>query len=278
MHELVGLHSVASVAPVAPAAPVAAVSPVALVAPVGLVAHDRRGALRNAEPANWSRSLSLTERHLPFTRRTVHVGDVVQVAGHDFTSLQIVNSGVYKSVHRVADGREQVIGLHFKGDWIGFDGIASGRYACDVVAMDTGEVWSLRYVVLLAEAAAVPALMYAMHTAMSMQLARDRDARLAHFTLAADARVADFVRCWAESLAQRGLRSDRFTLRMTRAEIGSYLGLTLETVSRAFGRLSRDGLIRFDDIGRRNIAVPSAEALVEFIRGTVSPPEPRTLQ
>ena len=232
------------------------------------------------EPAGqrWGSSLALTERHLSFTRRTVHAGDLVQHAGHEFICLQIVNSGVFRTVNRTVDGREQVIGLHFKGDWIGFDGIASGRCACDAVAMDTGEVWSLRYVVLLAAAAAVPALMYAMHTAMSLQLAREREWRLAQGTLPADARVAEFVRCWAAALAERGLRTDRFTLRMTRAEIGSYLGMTLETVSRAFGRLARSGLICFDDVGRRNIAIPNAEALAEFIRCTVNPPEPRTLQ
>ena len=235
---------------------------------------------RCAEPAGqgWGSALALTERHLSFTRRTVHAGDVVQLAGHEFACLMIINSGAFKTVNRAADGREQVIGLHFKGDWIGFDGIATGRCGCDAVAMDTGEIWSMRYGVLLAAAAAVPALMYAMHTAMSWQFAHDRDWRLAQSTLPADARVADFVRCWAASLAERGLRTDRFTLRMTRAEIGSYLGMTLETVSRSFGRLVRSGLIRFDDIGRRNIAIPSIDALADFIRSTLSPPEPRTLQ
>ena len=226
----------------------------------------------------WRESLALIERHLSFTRRTLHEGEAVQVAGETFTCLHIVNLGAFKTVNLAANGREQIIGLHFKGDWIGFDSIASGRTVCDAVAMDTSEVWCLRYVSLLDAAASVPALMHAIHTAMSCQLARDREWRLAMGTLPADARVADFVRSWAESLAERDLRTDQITLRMTRAEIGSYLGMTIETVSRAFSRLASRGLIRFDEKGRRNIAVPSVEALVEFVQRTVNPPEPRTLQ
>lgn len=226
----------------------------------------------------WRESLGLVERHLSFARRMVHAGEAVQVAGRAFTCLHIVHSGAFKTVNLAADGREQVVGLHFKGDWIGFDGIASGRSACDAVAMDTGEVWSLRYVALLTAAASTPELMHAVCTAMSCQLARDREWRLAQSTLSADGRVADFLRSWAESLAERDLRTDHFTLGMSRAEIGNHLGLTVETVSRAFSRLARCGLIRFDEKGRRTIAVPSIEALVEFVQCTVNPALPRALQ
>ncbi len=226
----------------------------------------------------WGESLALVKRHLQFTRRTVHAGDPVQVAGQTFSRLHVVNSGAFKTVTLATDGREQIVGLHFKGDWIGFDGVSSGQCACDAIAMDTGEVWSLRYVALLESAATSPALMHCAHKAMSRQLARDREWRLALGTLPADARVADFVRYWADSLAERGLRTDQLTLRMTRAEIGTYLGMTLETVSRAFTRLARDGLIRFDEKGRREIAIPSVEALVQFVLRSVSRPEAQTLQ
>ena len=70
-------------------------------------------------------------------------------AGERFTTLHVLNSGMVKIVNLSPDGREQVVGLHFRGDWLGFDGIASGHYGCDAVAMDTGEVWSFRYDALL---------------------------------------------------------------------------------------------------------------------------------
>jgi CRP/FNR family transcriptional regulator len=90
-------------------------------------------------------------------------------------------------------------------------------------------------------------------------------------TLPADARVADFLHDWAAALACRGLRTDQITLRMTRAEVGNYLGLTLETVSRALSRLAREGLIGFADSARREIAIPDHEALGEFVQDALAP-------
>ena len=176
-----------------------------------------------------------------------------------------------KIVNLSPDGREQVVGLHFRGDWLGFDGIASGHYGCDAVAMDTGEVWSFRYDALLEACASKPALLTVLHEAMSREIGRDRDSMMSLCTLPADARVADFLRNWAGALAERGLRTDQITLRMTRAEIGNYLGMTLETVSRALSRLARTDVIRFAEKGRREIQIPQVGALERFIQGCVAP-------
>jgi CRP/FNR family transcriptional regulator len=176
-----------------------------------------------------------------------------------------------KIVNLSPDGREQVVGLHFRGDWLGFDGIANGSYGCDAIAMDTGEVWTFRYDALLEACTAKPALLSVLHEAMSREIGRDRDSMMSLCTLPADARVADFLRNWAEALSDRGLRTDQITLRMTRAEIGNYLGMTLETVSRALSRLARTDVIRFAEKGRREIQIPQVEALSEFIQRCVTP-------
>jgi CRP/FNR family transcriptional regulator len=114
--------------------------------------------------------------------------------------------------------------------------------------------------------------MVAVHSAMSRALARDRDSMLAVCTLSADARVADFLRNWATGLEQRGLRTDCITLRMTRAEIGNFLGMTLETVSRSFSRLVELALISFDDKGRRHFAIPDVGALVAYVDSKIMLP------
>jgi CRP/FNR family transcriptional regulator len=106
---------------------------------------------------------------------------------------------------------------------------------------------------------------------MSREISRDRDSLMSVCTLPADARVADFLRYWAESLARRGLRTDQITLRMTRAEIGNYLGMTLETVSRALSRLARCELIQFPEKGRRDIRIPSLPALADFVQRSLAP-------
>jgi CRP/FNR family transcriptional regulator len=224
-------------------------------------------------------SLRLLKDTVPVQRRVVHAGDKVYEAGQPFSALYILHSGFFKTINASADGREQVVGLHFKGDWLGFDGIAHGRYGCDAVAMDTAEVWSINYTDLLHAAMAHPPLLTLLHEAMSREISRDRDSLLSLCTLSADARVADFLRYWAESLAHRGLRTDHITLRMTRAEIGNYLGMTLETVSRALSRLAVKGVIRFTDKGRRDILIPDVQALNAFIQGSsASPRVSATLQ
>ncbi|MEO7338007.1 MAG: Crp/Fnr family transcriptional regulator [Caldimonas sp.] len=216
-------------------------------------------------------TLALLNAVLAPQRRVVRAGDVIYQAGEHFSHLYILNSGFFKIVGLSADGREQVVGLKFRGDWLGFDGIANDHYACDAIAMDTGEVWTVRYDAVLAACGARPELMRALHEAMSREIGRDRDSLMSVCTLPADARVADFLRYWAHSLAKRGLRTDQITLRMTRAEIGNYLGMTLETVSRALSRLARLDLIQFAEKGRRDIRIPEVDALASFVQGSLAP-------
>lgn len=210
--------------------------------------------------------LRLIEQSVPIAKRVVHAGDSVYQAGQEFECLYVVNAGFFKMVNLSSEGREQVVGLHLKGDWLGLDGMATSQYGCDAIAMDTGELWAIRYEDLLRASLRTPALLTALHQTMSRELVREQDSMLSMCTLTADARVAGFLRYWADALAQRGLRTDQFTLRMTRAEIGNYLGMTLESVSRALSRLARGDVIRFSEKGRRDIHIPHVEALTAFMR------------
>jgi CRP/FNR family transcriptional regulator, anaerobic regulatory protein len=220
---------------------------------------------------NIGQTLALLSRFAAPQRRIVHAGDHIYRGGDRFASLYVLNSGIFKVMELAGDGRELVVGLRFRGDWLGFDGMASGRHACDAVAMDTGEVWGLPYEAFVAQSCSRPELLGVLHRAMGRELARDREALMSVCTLGADARVADFLRCWAESLAQRGMRTDQITLHMTRAEIGNHLGMTLETVSRVLSRLARRQLIHFADGGRRDIRIPRVEALAEYVQSSLSP-------
>lgn len=228
------------------------------------------------DPANQQASqriadtLSLLERTLAPTRRVLHAGDALYQAGESFTNLYVLNAGFVKVVNLSPDGREQVVGLKFRGDWLGFDGIAQGAHTCDAISMDTGEAWVIRYPALLAAGATHPELMTALHAAMSRVIARDRDTLMSVCTLPADARVAEFLRYWIDSLARRGLRTDQILLRMTRAEIGNHLGMTLETVSRALSKLARADVISFAGKGRRDVHIPDASALSRFAQQSMA--------
>lgn len=219
----------------------------------------------------WRESLALMEQHLPFGRRKVQNEDQIYQCGQVFDTLYLISSGLFKIVNLSADGREQPAGLYFKGDWLGFDGIPSGRYGCSAIALDSGEVWSIRYDTLLQVSAKEPLMMRLVLAAISTQLARNRDAALSMGTLPADARVADFLLQWAHCLAERGMRTDQINVHMSRADMGDYLGLRLESVSRALSRLARSGVILFNEKGRRDITIPNLAALSEFIQHRADP-------
>ena len=227
--------------------------------------EDRRASERVVE------TLRLLNERLAPKRRVVHAGEVLCTAGERFEMLYVLTSGSFKMVNLAADGREHVVSLKFRGDWLGFDGIASGTYACDAVALDTGEVLAIRYVDLLAAGASCPALLTVLHEAMSREIGRERDSLMSVCTLPANARVAEFLRDWADSLARSGMRCDQLILRLTRAEIGNCLGMTLETVSRALSKLARDDVIAFTEKGRRDIRISDVSALKGFIRRCLEP-------
>jgi CRP/FNR family transcriptional regulator len=211
------------------------------------------------------------ELHLAHGRRRLRVGERIYLFGEPFENLFLITSGLCKVVSQTSDGREQPTGPYFKGDWLGFDGIPTGNHGCSAVALDIGEVWTFRYDALLRVAAVEPLVMRLLLSAMTSQLARNRDAMLSVNTLAADGRVADFLLRWAQSLAERGLRTDQIHLHMTRADMGSHTGLTLETVCRALARLARCGVIQFNEKGRRDISIPDLAALRDFVQSRTDP-------
>jgi CRP/FNR family transcriptional regulator len=215
--------------------------------------------------------LKLLNDALTPQRRVLHAGDRIYQAGRRFGNLHVLNAGFVKIVGRSGDGREQVVGLKFRGDWLGFDGIATGQYSCDAVAIDTGEMWSFRYDALLAACASTPALLTVLHEAMSREIGHDRDALMSVCSMPADVRVAEFLRYLAESLATCGMRSDQITLPMTRAEIGTYLGMSLETVSRVMSKLARAKVIGFTEKGRRDVHIPDFDALSAYVQDCLAP-------
>ena len=223
----------------------------------------------------WRESLALVERFMTFERRTLHEGDAVYQCNQFFDTLYLGNSGLFKIVNLAPDGRQHTTGLYFKGDWLGFDGIPTGRYTCSAVALDRSEVWVIRYDALLEASAKQPALMRLVLAALSAQLAHLRDVTMSMGTLSADARVADFLLQWTFALSERGMRTDQIDVHMSRADMGNYLGLRVESVSRALTKLARCGVIEFNERARRSIYVPNLAALRDFIQKSTDSTAPK---
>lgn len=179
----------------------------------------------------------------PVAKRRLRPRQPLFLAGQDRGALFYVHAGCVKTRVISADGRERITGFWMHGDLLGLEALDLGKYACDAIALDVGEAWELpcRH---LDEAP--PGMQAYVTRCLARELRRDWYWMLDLSTLGSDARVARFLADLSDRLAALGYSAQRLLLQMTRAEIGSFLGLSLETVTRSFGRLQARGLLEVD--------------------------------
>jgi CRP/FNR family transcriptional regulator, anaerobic regulatory protein len=163
--------------------------------------------------------------------------------GAAFTSLYAVRLGSLKTTVLSDDGREQVAGYHMPGDLLGLDGMSDDRHGCEAVALEDSELCVMPFTRIEDLAREVPALQHNLHKFLSREIERDHKVMLLLGSMRAEERLAAFLLNLSERYHSRGYSSTEFVLRMTREEIGSYLGLKLETVSRLFSRFQEEGLV-----------------------------------
>ena len=171
-------------------------------------------------------------------------GEALYRAGDPFAALYAIRIGSLKTTVPMEDGREQVSGYHMLGDIIGLDGVGSERHGCQATALEDSDVCVLPFERIEELARAVPPLQQNLHRLLAKEIARDQGMMLVLGTMRAGERLAVFLTSLAERYARRGYSSTEYVLRMTREEIGSFLGIKLETVSRLFSRFQDEGLIR----------------------------------
>lgn len=177
-------------------------------------------------------------------KRRVRLGEFLYRSGTPFHCLYAVRAGMFKTILLDSEGREQVTGFHMTGEVLGLDGIEQEICQSNAVALEDGEVWEIPFSRLEALCRQEPGMQRMFHRLMSREIQRDYLMMLLLGSMSAEERLAAFLVNLSQRLTARGYSSTRFILRMSRREIGSYLGLTLETVSRVFSRFHRDGLIR----------------------------------
>lgn len=190
-------------------------------------------------------------------------GQRVHTIGQTFDTLFVVNSGFLKTVLIDEFGNEQVLSFPMKGDMMGVDGIHTRHYASEAVALSDCDLILLPFRKLAALGRAHTELENLLYGVMSRELVREQTMIGMLGALSAEARVARFLVNLADRFAAMGYSSKLFNLRMTRHEIGSYLGLTLETVSRTLSAFNEVGLISVD---QRTIGIKDAEALKNLRR------------
>jgi CRP/FNR family transcriptional regulator len=192
------------------------------------------------------------------TRRSVPRGQALFRTGEPFRSIYAVRAGFFKTCASTPDGREQVTGFQMAGELIGLDGIGTGQHHCDAVALEDSQVCVMPFGQLEELSREFTDLQRQFHRIMSREIVRDHGVMLLLGSMRAEERVAAFLLNLAERLRARGFSSEALLLRMTRDEIGSYLGLKLETVSRTFSRFQEEGLL---DVKQRAIRILDEAAL-----------------
>lgn len=196
---------------------------------------------------------SMIERKRPYQR-----GDTLFRAGENLTSLYAVRSGSVKSYALNDHGELQITSFHLPGDLVGFEAISTGKHHSYAEAMETSMVCEIPYNNLESLTGQIPALRRQLMRLMSEEINADKRMLTLLNTRTAEQRLATFLVELSARFRARGLSSREFRLTMTRAEIGNYLGLTVETVSRLFGKFQKAKLISVDG---RLVAINNPEQL-----------------
>ncbi|WP_243751147.1 helix-turn-helix domain-containing protein [Paraburkholderia sp. BL10I2N1] len=175
--------------------------------------------------------------------RMVRQGETLYRTSDAFQSIYAVHAGSFKTVVMHRDGREQVTGFQLAGDALGLDGVSTGRHTCNAIALEDSNVCIIPFSLLESLCREVKGVQQHVHRMMSGEIVRESVLMMLRGTMSAEQRVAAFLLNLSARLKARGYSSAEFNLRMTREEIGSYLGMKLETVSRMFSKFQREGLV-----------------------------------
>jgi CRP/FNR family transcriptional regulator len=195
-------------------------------------------------------------------RRRVKRGTTLFRTGEKFTSLFAIRTGFFKTSVVSEDGKDQVTGFQMAGEVIGLDGIVNDQHTCDAVALEDAEVCVMPFDRVEEISREVLSLQRHVHKIMSREIVREHGVMLLLGSMRAEERLAAFLLNLVQRLNARGFSKTELVLRMTREEIGSYLGLKLETVSRTFSKFVEDGIV---EVKQRHIRILHADMLRDIV-------------
>jgi len=199
---------------------------------------------------------------LPLQRRRLRPKQYVFRTGQNRHSLFLIHAGFFKTCVLSEDGREKITGFRLRGDLLGMDALDLPSYACDAISLDVGEIWELPYVQLRDS---LPEFQQRLAGVLASEIRRDWGWMLAIGTLSAEQRVIAFLLDLATRLEGLGFSARHLMLRMTRADLGNFLALQLETVTRALSHLQVLGLI---GVERRQISIRDPAGLRAMLGAT----------
>jgi CRP/FNR family transcriptional regulator len=196
--------------------------------------------------------------NIVYARRRLKRGEHLFSAGDEIKCLYAVRCGFFKTMVVDRQGREQITGFFMSGEHLGMDGLASGRCAGSAIALEDSDVCAMPISLIEEIGRDIPALQRRLHAVLAREIAREHGIMLLLGSMCAEERLAAFLINLSRRFVRRGYSGSSFGLRMTREEIGSYLGLKLETVSRLFSAFHKDGLI---DVQQKQVVIIDIKGL-----------------
>ena len=197
-----------------------------------------------------------------YQHKRLRAGQALFRTGESFNQLYFVKTGSLKTVVLIDDGREQVTGFHFAGDVLGVDAISSPTHPSEAIALEDTNICAIPFSQLMRLSQRLEHLQTYVQRLLAREVVRDQGLMLLLGRMQADERVATFLLNMSQRFKARGYSPFEFTLPMAREEIGNYLGLTLETVSRCFSRLKSAGVLNVEN---RHICILNPDALQKVI-------------
>ena len=195
-------------------------------------------------------------------RKRIKRGSTLYRLGDKFNSIYAIRTGYFKTCVTTEDGRDQVTGFQMAGEMLGLDGVMSDEHSCTAVALEDAEVCVMPFDAIEQLSRERPSLQRHVHKILGGEIVRDQHVMLLLGSMRAEERLAAFLLNLVERLHARGFSQTELILRMTREEIGSYLGLKLETISRTFSKFAEEDIV---DVNQRHIHILDAQALHQLV-------------
>ena len=214
------------------------------------------------EPDAVERLDGIVKRSRPF-----HRGDHVFRESDKFHSLRVITSGSIKTYTPNENGSEQVLGFHLPGEVIGLDAIQNYHHTCSAVALETTAVCDIPFEQLESLSSSIPSLQHQIYRLLSREIGHETEMLTLLGKKSAEERLATFLLSFSERFKKRGFSATDFFLSMSRHEIGNYLGLAVETVSRLFTRFQDEELLHVE---RKHVQLLDIDRLYEMVHGNNS--------
>ena len=196
------------------------------------------------------------------SRRKIKRGQHLYRSGDGFEAIYAIRTGFFKTDVLLEDGRDHVTGFQMAGELLGMDGISSEAHTCNAIALEDSEVCLIPFAELEQLSSEVRTLQRHFHKVMSREIVRDHGVMMLLGSMRAEERLSAFLLNLSQRFVARGYSAAEFHLRMTREEIGSYLGLKLETVSRAFSHFQELGLI---SVQQKHVLINDLDGLKKLL-------------